>query len=281
MKIRIIADSAADLLPEIKSRVTLIPLTVRFGEKEHLDGVTITHKEFYEQLIESDELPTTSQIPPQAFADAFESVCAKGETAIVITVSSKLSGTYQSACIAAADYPGQVHVLDSLNVAIGQGILVEYALQPAESGMDAESIMEELTRARNDICLVAMLDTLEYLKRSGRISKTTALAGGLLSIKPVIGIVDGEVKILGKARGSRQANNLLISEIENGGIDFSKPLLLGYTGISDTLLCKYIEDSSSIWDGKIDTPRYTTIGSAIGTHAGPGAIAVAFFREKK
>ncbi len=281
MKVRIIADSAADLLPDIKSRVAVIPLTVRFGQCEYLDGVTLTHKEFYEHLIESDELPTTSQIPPQTFSDVFESVTASGETAIVITVSSKLSGTYQSACIAAADFPGKVYVLDSLNLAIGQGILIEYALRLADSGMDAESIIEELTHARNDICLVAMLDTLEYLKRGGRISKAAAFAGGVLSIKPVIGIVDGEVKILGKARGSRQANNLLISEIENGGIDFSMPVLLGYTGITDTLLLKYIEDSSSIWDGKIDSPKYTTIGSAIGTHAGPGAIAVAFFREKK
>ncbi len=281
MKVRIIADSAADLLPEIKSRVTVIPLTVRFGEREYLDGVTLTHKEFYEHLIESDELPTTSQIPPQSFADVFESVTAAGETAIVITVSSKLSGTYQSACIAAEDFHGKVHVLDSLNLSIGQGILIEYALRLADSGMDAECIIDELTHARNNICLVAMLDTLEYLKRGGRISKTVAFAGGLLSIKPVIGIVDGEVKILGKARGSRQANNLLISEIENGGIDFSNPVLLGYTGISDTLLLKYIEDSASVWESKIDSPKYTTIGSAIGTHAGPGAIAVAFFREKK
>ena len=281
MKLRIITDSAADLLPDIKSRVTVIPMTVRFGKCEYLDGVTLTHKEFYEHLIESDELPTTSQIPPQTFADVFESVTAAGETAIVITVSSKLSGTYQSACIAASDFPGKVYMLDSLSLAIGQGILVEYALRLADSGMDAEGIIDELNRARNDICLVAMLDTLEYLKRGGRISKTAAFAGGVLSIKPVIGIVDGEVKILGKARGSRQANNLLISEIEKGGIDFSKPVLLGYTGISDTLLCKYIEDSSSVWEGKIDSPEYTTIGSAIGTHAGPGAIAVAFFREKK
>lgn len=281
MKVRIIVDSAADIRPAIKSRFTVVPLTVRFGEKEYLDGVSISHKEFYERLIESDELPTTSQISPQDFSDVFENATSAGEKAIVITVSSKLSGTYQSACIAASDFDGKVYVLDSLSVAIGQGILAEYALELAESGMDAEGIVTELTSARGDICLVAMLDTLEYLKRGGRISKTAAFAGGLLSIKPVIGLADGEIKILGKARGSRQANNLLISEIENGGIDFSKPVLLGYTGISDTLLLKYIEDSVPVWQGKLDTPEYTTIGSAIGTHAGPGAIAVAFFREKK
>lgn len=281
MKVRIIVDSAADIRPAIKSRLTVVPLTVRFGEKEYLDGVSISHKEFYERLIESDELPTTSQISPQDFSDVFENATSAGEKAIVITVSSKLSGTYQSACIAASDFDSKVYVLDSLNVAIGQGILAEYALELAESGMDAEGIVTELTSERGNICLVAMLDTLEYLKRGGRISKTAAFASGLLSIKPVIGLADGEIKILGKARGSRQANNLLISEIENGGIDFSKPVLLGYTGISDTLLLKYIEDSVSVWQGKLDTPEYTTIGSAIGTHAGPGAIAVAFFREKK
>jgi len=124
-----------------------------------------------------------------------------------------------------------------------------------------------------------MLDTLEYLKRGGRISKTVAFAGGLLNIKPVISLVDGEIVVLGKARGSKQGNNLLVSEIEKaGGVDFFKPVLLGYTGLNDDLLQKYIVDSAELWRYDASELRSTVIGSVIGTHAGPGAIAVAFFK---
>lgn len=281
MKIRIVTDSSADLMPDIKERVTVLPLTVRFGSDEFLDGVTISHKEFYERLVESSELPTTSQITPQTFSDAFSRAISAGETVIAITLSSKLSGTFQSASIAAADFPGQVFVVDSYSVAIGLGILIEYALSLADNGMSACDIAEKITKKREDVCVMAMLDTLEYLKLGGRISKTAAFAGGLLSIKPVISLEDGEVKLIGKARGSRQANNLLIDKINANGVDFSLPILLGYTGISDALLRKYIQDSSQLWSEKKEKLNYTTIGSAIGTHAGPDAIAVAFFREHK
>jgi len=121
---------------------------------------------------------------------------------------------------------------------------------------------------------------LEYLKRGGRVSKTVAFAGAVLNIKPVLSVVDGEIEILGKARGSKMGNNLLVQEIEKaGGVDFTKPVLLGYTGLSDDLLLKYIEDSRNIWDKGLKEVRYTTVGSVIGTHAGPGAVAVAFFKN--
>ena len=136
-------------------------------------------------------------------------------------------------------------------------------------------------KKKKNIVIVALVDTLEYLKKGGRISKTVAFAGTVLNIKPVLSIVDGEILMLGKARGSKQGNNLLVQEIEKaGGVDFTKPILLGYTGISDALLLKYIEDSKYIWENGVENIRYTTIGSVIGTHAGPGAIAVAFFKNK-
>ena len=127
---------------------------------------------------------------------------------------------------------------------------------------------------------MALVDTLEYLKRGGRISKTAAFAGGVLNIKPVLSVIDGEIHLLGKARGSKMGNNLLVQEIDKaGGIDFSRPVLLGYSGISDALLLKYIEDSRHIWEGNLKKIRYTTVGSVIGTHAGPGAVVVAFFKK--
>jgi len=144
--------------------------------------------------------------------------------------------------------------------------------------MEAEKLADELTRLREQVRIIAMLDTLEYLKKGGRISKTVAFAGELLSIKPVITIEDGEIKILGKARGSRQANNLLVKEIEqSGGVDFNRPVLLGYTGLSDMLLRKYIADSAHLWQEAPDALRVCCIGSVIGTHAGPGAVVAAYF----
>lgn len=280
--VRIIADSTTDLTESVRERVTVIPLTIRFGDEEYIDGVNITKKEFYEKLIESDTLPKTSQATPEQFEKIFKEVKEAGDTAVVITLSAKLSGTCQSANIAAADYEDSVFVVDSNSVTIGTAILVDYALTLAERGMEARDIALELLAKRDDIRLVAMLDTLEYLKKGGRISAATAFAGGLLMIKPVICVEDGEVKMLGKARGSKQANNLLVEEIgKAGGVDFDMPVLLGYTGLSDILLKKYIEDSERLWKHAKEELSTLQIGSVIGTHAGPGAVAAAFFSKNQ
>ena len=281
MRTQMIVDSTFDLASPLQERVTVVPLTVHFGEEEFIDGVTIDHKSFYEKLIESDVLPTTSQATPDAFGRVFEQVAAAGNTAVVLTISSALSGTFQSAMIAAEDYPGQIFVVDSRSASIGAGILAELALRMVDEGLSAQEIALRLEQERENICVVALLDTLEYLKKGGRISKAVALAGGLLSIKPVISLQNGEIIMLGKARGSRQGNNLLVQEIGNaGGVDFDRPVLLGYTGLSDLLLKKYIEDSRELWIHGTDGLRSAPLGSVIGTHAGPGAIAAAFFRKK-
>lgn len=279
MKTRIIVDSTADLMPEYKQRVSIVPLTVNFGEQEYIDGVTIDHKTFYEKLVESDLLPTTSQATPDAYMKEFEKVKSAGESAVVITLSSKLSGTYQSATIAAAEYEN-IYIVDSGTAAMGSGILAEMALKFSDEGMDAKAIAEKLEEEKKKIVIVALVDTLEYLKKGGRISKTVAFAGAVLNIKPVLSVINGEINMLGKARGSKMGNNLLVEEIEKaGGVDFSRPVLLGYSGLSDALLLKYIEDSKHLWDKGLEKVRYTTIGSVIGTHAGPGAVAVAFFKN--
>jgi DegV family protein with EDD domain len=197
-------------------------------------------------------------------------------------LSSKLSGTFQSANIAAEEYGDKVHIVDSENVSLGQRALVEYALRLVEEGLDADAVVERLNRDKSRIRLVALLDTLEYLKKGGRISKAAALAGGLLSIKPVIAIQGGEVIICGKARGSRQGNNLLREQIKNaGGIDFEMPYVLGYTGLSDTLLKKYIADNEELWKENVDRLETASVGGSIGTHVGPGAIGAAFFSREE
>lgn len=279
MKTRIIVDSTSDLLPEIKEQVHTVPLTVHFGDEEYVDGVTIDHKTFYEKLIETDVHPSTSQASPAAFEDEYEKARNAGEAAVVITVTSKLSGTYQSAMIAAQDYD-HIYVVDSGSVAIGGGILVEYALKLLNDGLEAKEIAARLEEVKDRIIIVALVDTLEYLKKGGRISKAVAFAGGVLNIKPVLSVASGEINMLGKARGSKMGNNLLVQEIEKaGGVDFTMPLLLGYTGLSDAMLLKYIEDSKHLWEGNVREVHYSTIGSVIGTHVGPGAVAVAFFKK--
>lgn len=280
MQTRIIVDSTSDLIPAIRERVTVVPMSIRFGDEEYWDGVTIDHKTFYEKLIETDEIPTTSQATPTMFAERYEEVQAAGDEAVVITVSSGFSGTYNSALVAAKEYE-HIYVVDGGSLAIGGGILVEQAIRYLDAGLSACEIAKRLEEDKGRIVVVALLGTLEYLKRGGRISKTVAFAGALLNIKPVISIVDGKIRMLGKARGSKQGNNLLVQEIEKaGGVDFEMPVLLGYTGISDTLLKKYMEDSKYLWENAVDAVQYTTIGSAIGTHAGPDAVAVAFFQKE-
>ena len=282
MKVKIIVDSTADLTPQVQSRVQVIPLTIRFGDKEYIDGVTIDSKMFYEMLTTGQDLPTTSQATPFVFKEAFEKAVEEGYQVVVITVSSKLSGTYQSAVIAAEEFPGKVFVVDSKTVTIGSGILAEYALELIDRGLDAENIAWKLMQKREEVRLVAVVDTLEYLKRGGRISKTAAIAGGLLSIKPVIGVEDGEIRMLGKARGAKQAGSMLLQEIEKaGGIDYDKPLLLGYTGTSDESLKKFIEENASAWERDAEQLPYTVVGSVVGTHAGPGAVAAAFFSKNR
>ena len=279
MCVRIIVDSSTDVSEKYREKIQFVPLTVRFGDKEYLDGVELSKHQFYEMLVESDALPTTSQATPAAFAEYLESVASAGDSAVVITLSSKLSGTYQSAVLAAEDYPN-IYVVDSQSVAIGTGVLAQYAVELAQQGMGAEEIAQVLTQQREKVCVVALLDTLEYLKKGGRISKTVAFAGGVLNIKPVVTIQDGAVALIGKARGSRNGNNLLVEKIrEAGGVDFERPVLLGYTGLSSALLEKYVDDSKALWADHVDKLDGCLLCSVIGTHAGPGAVAVAFFRK--
>ncbi len=281
MSVRIITDSGSDIVNPQNPNLTVVPLSIAFGTTTYADGVDLTHEHFYEMLVEGDTLPTTGQVTPFAFDEAIKAAQADGSEVVVITLSSKLSGTYESAVAAASETTG-VYVVDSKNVTVAERILVDYALQLVDEGRSAAEIAAALEEERERVCLVALLDTLEYLRRGGRIPSTVGAIGELLSIKPVIAIEDGEVAILGKARGSKNGRNLLNQQIEKtGAIDFSKPLALGYTGLSSKLLRKYLADNRALWEGHIseDELPIHSVGATIGTHAGPGAIAVAYFCE--
>ena len=277
MSVRIVTDSTADMPAASKQRITAVPLTIFFGQEEYADGVTITHPEFYKKLVESDVLPTTSQPNPSLFEEVYAEATAAGDSVVVITISSGISGTYQSACIAAEDYDN-VFVVDSQNAAIAAGCLAQRALDLADSGMEAREIAETLNKEKENLRLFAVLDTLEYLKKGGRISGTVAFVGGMLSIKPMITLTDGKVAMVGKPRGNKQGNKMMMAEVEKaGGIDHSKPIMLGYTGLDDTLLQNFIADSDELWAGHERPLPQAMICSVIGTHVGPGAVAVAFF----
>ena len=278
--VKILIDSASDIEKDEADAlgVHLIPVRIRFGTEEFLDGINLTHSRFFEMLIESDELPQTSRINEYEFAEKYGELTADGSDVVVITMSSKISGTYSGAVKAAKDFGGKVYVVDSLNACIGERILCQYALRLLGEGLSAREIAAELDVKKHKIQLLAVLDTLKYLRKGGRISAAAAFTGELLSIKPVISIIKGEVKLVGKAIGSKKGNNLLTQLVDRfGGIDFSMPYALGYSGLSDEFLKKYLNDSEKLWKEHTDSVPSYMIGSTIGTHVGPDAIAVAFF----
>lgn len=281
MSIRIITDSASDMTPAEHPALRVLPLSVTFGTDVYMDGVDIDHQRFYEMLVERDELPKTGQVNPYVFSQAIAEAREAGDEAVIITVGAKLSGTNQSARTALAEAPGDdVHVVDSNNVTLGERVLVEYALRLVDEGRSAVQIAAAVEAVRDRVVVIGLLETLEYLVRGGRLSAAAGAVGTLLNVKPVVAAEDGLIVQLGKARGSKNGRNLLNQKVEKaGGIDFSMPLALGYTGLSDAVLKKYIEDSAALWYGHAENELpIHTIGATIGTHVGPGAVAVAFFR---
>lgn len=283
MGVKIICDSASDITKEMAKEldVIVLPIKIIFGEEEFLDGVTMNHKEFFEKLANINELPTTSQISPYDYEEAFKKVVEAGDTAVCITISSKLSGCNQSAHIGAEEYSDYIFIVDSESVSVSEQILVKLAVKLRNEGKTASEIAEILNEEKKNVRIIVLLDTLEYLKKGGRISSTTALAGSLLGIKPIVSVVEGKVVSVGKARGVKNGNKAINKLIEKqGGINFDKPFSLAYSGLSDELVKKYIDSSENIYGEHIKDLSICTIGSTIGTHTGPGAIIVAFFKNK-
>ena len=283
MAVKFIIDSAADVIPsECEALgVTHLPLKVLFGEQEYADSVTLSHAEFYEKLTTDPNHPTTSQVSPAEFEAAYERLTANGDEVVVITISSKLSGTYQSAVIAGEEYEGKVFVVDSLNATVGERALLRCGISLAAQGLSAAEIAAKLDGLKSRVRLVAIVDTLEYLKKGGRISATTAVVGGLLNIKPAISVVDGMVETVGKARGAKAANTLLRQLIEKeGGIDETMPLCLAWSGSSDENLRKFMDENGDLWASSGENLSVSSVGCVIGAHVGPGAVAVAFFSKE-
>ena len=281
MAVKFIIDSASDVLPGECKKLDVfhVPLTVRFGDKEFADAVDLSHKKFYKMLTSGkEEHPTTSQVTPAVWAEAMEEVTKDGDTAVVITISSKLSGTYQSACIAAEDFEGKVFVVDSMTATIGERLLLQYGIQLAREGLDAATIAGRLDAVKDKIRIYARLDTLEYLRKGGRIGAASAVVGTMLNIKPIISVQDGVVENVAKARGPKAADKQLRDLVaKSGGIDFSKPMCAVYSGLEDDNLQNFLAESKDMLCGS--EIAVTSLGCVIGAHIGPGAVALAFFHN--
>lgn len=280
MAIRILTDSTSDITQEQaqKMGLTIVPLKVVFEDGEYLDGVTLQTEEFYQKLTECKELPSTSQPSPDAFKKYFKEAQAAGDSVVGIFISSKLSGTVQSANIAkeACGYP-EVYIIDSLNATIGMHLLIDIAVSMRDAGKSTQEIVEAVEAAKNKVCLHIAADTLEYLKKGGRLTKTAAFAGTLMGIKPLIGLEDGVVAVQGKPRGMQKAFEDLLGLVEkNGGVDQQHPVYIGYAGSAETMapFQKFIEE-------KLTGVRiYTSpVGCVIGTHTGPGAHFIAYIKK--
>lgn len=280
MAVKIIIDSASDITAReaLEMGITMLPMTIQFGDEEYRAGVDISTKVFYEKLLSCVELPKTSMINEYRFERAFKSATENGDEVVVILISSKLSGTYAAAKRAAEGFQGKVFVLDSLSAATGERLLCLYALKLIQEGKTAGQVFDELEKVKGKLCIMAALETLEYLKKGGRISSAVAFVGGMLKIKPLVKLVDGEVKMIGKAHGQKRASALLNSIVkERGGIDFSMPHGVIWTGLDESVATNYLADCQSFL-GAREVPTYL-IGATIGTHVGPGVFGWAFFEK--
>lgn len=285
MAIRILTDSTADFTQEEVRALglTVIPLNVNFGPDEvYRDGLDLDLREFYERLEHAEKLPTTSQPSPELFLTAFEEAKEAGDQVVAVLLSGALSGTLQSARLAAemSGYEDQIFLVDSMTVTLAEQLLVRRALTLRDQGFTAAEIAQTLDEEKTRIRLYAVVDTLKYLQKGGRLSTAVAVAGTLLGIKPVITVRDGKVGVVGKARGLPGAYVTIFKLIssEEGGIDILRPYLLGYTGHRKTVepFYRYICDTLHL-----PKPPVSAIGTVIGVHAGPGACGIAYFAAEK
>jgi DegV family protein with EDD domain len=277
-RIRIVTDSTADLPEEIVQElsITVVPSIVRFGADALREGVDITNAEFYHRITVDPEHPSTSQPSPGEFVEAYQGIAAEADEIISIHVSSNLSGTIESATLAAGNEAvvTPVHVVDSLSVSMALGSLVVLAAERARDGVGVEAIVSELNDwiPRGRICF--LLDTLEYLKRGGRIGAAQAFLGSLLKVKPILHIMNGVVEPLDRSRSVKKATDRMVRYLHDEAGDGR----LAYAGMlysTDKELAMAIKDRI---DAEFEVGRWyvTEVGAVIGAHTGPGAVGVAF-----
>ena len=280
MGVRIITDSTSDIsAAQAKDlKVTVIPLKVIFGDKEYKEGVDISIEGFYDKLVKSEKLPTTSQPSPDEFLTSFLEAKEAKESVIVLLIAGKLSGTLQSAMIAKglAEYE-DIHIIDSQTTIMGLRFLVEHAVKLSGEGMSAKDIVSHLEELKERIVLLAMVDTLEYLHKGGRLSRSSAILGSLLKFKPIIQVKDGVIHVVGKERGTNKAITKVLELIkEFGDIDDHYPVYFGYT--AEDSKAKQLMESVKQSFALTETSLHP-VGCVVGTHAGPGACVITYIRK--
>lgn len=280
--IRIITDSTSDIgLDYAKElNIEIVPLKVIFNTAEYKDRIDLQPEKFYELLENCDALPTTSQPAPQDFMDFFEDAKQKKDSVILITLSSGLSGTYQNACMAKdlVEYE-DIHIIDSLSATQALRLIVEKAVSLRDKGFSAEEIVKEIENYKTRVKIYGIVDTLEFLFKGGRLSRTSATVGSVLKLKPIIGFKEkGKLDVFGKARGTQKATDKLIDLIKQGNeIDLDEPVCISYTG-NNTSIEKFenkLKDELGIKNVK-----HGVVGPVIGTHAGPGACLITYVTKK-
>lgn len=279
MKITLITDSTCDLKPEFLANegIPFAPLKVLFGEKEFVDKIDLTNAEFYEKMRSSKELPTTSQVNPGEFYELFSKELEAGNQVIGVFLSSELSGTYNSAVVAKEMLGNDnIFLIDSRTVSFALGLLVIRLKSKIDSGATAEEVIDYSKKLVGSSQLYGMLDTLENLKKGGRLSSGTAMIGKMLNLKPIIEVKEGVVNVAEKARGSRKGLTWMIEQLAkaypNGKID---EMAVAHANspekVSDLkqLLLERFE---------IGTIHEIEIGSVVGTHAGEGAVGITYYK---
>ena len=280
--IRIITDSAADFEPQELEQLNIlcIPLPVRLGQNEYHENIDLSKNRFYELLLGSDDLPKTSQASPQVLLDIFEEAREAGDEAIYFTLSSALSGTYQSALMTKNLVESdQCHVVDCLNATGGQRLILEYASKLRDEGKSAPEIIAAAEDLRSRIVLYACIDTLEYLYKGGRISQTVYKLGTLANIKPIITVErDGGIGIPAKAMGMRKGMDYLCRQAELQPADPDFPFYVMYTNnrsVAETLVAKLASSGITVPEDQI-----IQVGAAIGSHIGPDACGLVYVARK-
>ena len=276
--IRILVDSSSDILAnDYPEKVcSVIPLKVNFDGEEYFDGVNLDRNEFYEKLTGSQVFPKTSQPSPQAFLEMFEEAKETGDEVIAVLLSSKISGTYQNALLAKsmADYE-KIYVVDSLSASYGIQFLVNEAFKLIDEGMEAAQIVERIEELKKRIQIYISVETLEYLYRGGRLSKTSAAIGELAKVKPIITLKEGEVKVIGKTLGKLKVMSMMAKMALQDGIDENYPMVMGYTSGMEN--CDKLAEKSLSLGIKED--KRIQIGPTIGSHVGPGTFGLIFIKQ--
>lgn len=278
--IRILLDSSADFsAEEAKMRnMELVPINITMNGKNYLDGVDITKDEFYDLLTSTEEFPMTAQPSPQEFLDIFEDAKEKGDQLIYLSLSSALSGTFQSATLAKnmAEYD-EIYLVDTLSATRAIRLMAEYACKLREEGKDAATIAAELEDFRSRVVVYAAVDTLEYLYKGGRLSKAAAAVGELANLKPIITVTqEGKMAVPGKALGRNKALSTLVKMVTEKDIDTTFPIYSLYAvGEENT---EKLEQK--LGKEGIRVTKRLQIGSTIGCHIGPGAYGVIFVTKK-